>query len=490
MDKHTIIRLKQEGISNRQIAKEMGIDRKTVARYWNEFQEALITLSEEDKDIGLIQEKIAAEPKYDSSNRKRRKYTKALDEYIDTILANEKIKDKTLGFHKQKLTYRQIYEMVISKGFDISLGSVSHHIKIKRDKAKECFIRQQYDFGDRLEYDFGEVKLVVDGELDTYHMAVFSSPASDFRWAYLYKSQKNDVFMDSQIRFFDMIGGIYKEVVYDNMRNVVSKFIGKNEKELHPNLLIISNYYGFHINVTNCFSGNEKGHVEGSVKIIRNAVFAKKYKFDSFEQAEEYLEKRLLEINQNSEIKEEVKHLGSLKPTFELAKMTEQKVNSYSFVQVEKNRYSVPDYLVGKIVTIRTYVKEIKIYANHQLICTHKKKDGTNEVSIDIQHYLPSLARKPGALRNSAALKSIPLLKSIFDHHFSKNPRKFIELLIENQEKNQDELLDVFNRYLALGNKVIPMDNFPVQNQVTIKTKGIISAYDQLKIGGLNLDGN
>lgn len=157
--------------------------------------------------------------------------------------------------------------------------------------------------------------------------------------------------------------------------------------------MIIANYYGFNINVTHCFSGNEKGHVEGSVKIIRNAVFAKQYAFDSFEQAEEYHEKRLLEMNQNSEIKEEVKHLGSLKPTFELGRITEQKVNSYSFVQVEKNRYSVPDYLVGKTVTIRTYVKEVKIYANSQLVCTHKKKDGTNEVSIDLHHYLASLAR-------------------------------------------------------------------------------------------------
>ena len=29
-----------------------------------------------------------------------------------------------------------------------------------------------------------------------------------------------------------MIGGVWKEIVYDNMRNVVSKFIGKNEKNL------------------------------------------------------------------------------------------------------------------------------------------------------------------------------------------------------------------------------------------------------------------
>ena len=37
MEKHTIIRVKQEGHSNRSVAKILGIERKTVAKYWNEF---------------------------------------------------------------------------------------------------------------------------------------------------------------------------------------------------------------------------------------------------------------------------------------------------------------------------------------------------------------------------------------------------------------------------------------------------------------------
>lgn len=72
--------------------------------------------------------------------------------------------------------------------------------------------------------------------------------------------------MDSHVRFFEMVKGVYKEVVYDNMKNVVTKFIGKTEKVLNKDLINMSLYYGFEINVTNCFSGNEKGHVEGSVK--------------------------------------------------------------------------------------------------------------------------------------------------------------------------------------------------------------------------------
>lgn len=80
------------------------------------------------------------------------------------------------------------------------------------------------------------------------------------------------------------------------------------------------------------------------------------------------------------------------------------KVDSYSFVTVNNNKYSVPDYLVGETVVIRSYAREIKIYVNDNIVCTHKKKDDSLEDSIDIKHYLNTLDRKPGVIRNSLAM--------------------------------------------------------------------------------------
>lgn len=133
-----------------------------------------------------------------------------------------------------------------------------------------------------------------------------------------------------------MIGGVWKEIVYDNMRNVVSKFIGKNEKELNEDLVKMSLYYGFDINVTNAFSGNEKGYVEGSVKYLRNKIFAENYKFSSEESAIEYMESQLMKLNENSKIEEEKKMLKSVKPPSELAEIRKSFVNKYSFIQIEK----------------------------------------------------------------------------------------------------------------------------------------------------------
>ncbi len=364
------------------------------------------------------------------------------------------------------------------------LAETMHYCIGILSKSKECFIKQDYDYGDRLEYDFGEVKLIIDGVLDTYHLAVLSSPASDFRWAFLYRNQKQEVFMDSHVKFFDMIGGIYKEVVYDNMRNVVSKFIGKHEKELNPNLIKLSLYYGFNINVTNCFSGNEKGHVEGSVKIIRNKVFSKHYKFKTYEDACAHLNNELNVINKESTIQEERLKLLPQKPKLELGILKDVIVNKYSFIRVDGNFYSVPEYLVGKEIQAKVYFNRIVIFSELSFVCEHKKKDGANEISIDINHYLHTFAKKPGALKNSLALKSLPQLKSIYDIYFSKNTKEFIEILHKNNNKTINELVDILKSYTLGENKVIEFKH--IKDTVTLGTitRAQTNKYNSICIRG------
>ena len=454
MEQNTIITLKLKGKSNRWIAKETGIDRKTVARYWDEYQRLSGQLQEEG-DSRSIQEQIVTGPKYDTASRKPLKYTQAIDEAIDNILENEKEKAQLLGeSNKQKLTNRQIHGILREQGHDIGLTVVTNRLKEKRQKLAEAFIRQEYDFGDRLEYDFGEVKLVINGVVGKYYLAVFGSPRAEFRWAYLYKNQKKDVFLDSHVRFFEMVGGTWREVAYDNMKNVITRFIGRNEKELNSDLVAMSTYYGFTPNVTNCFSGNEKGYVESSVKTVRKDVFAIRYRFDSLDEAELYLAEELRRMNTGSAIEEEMNHLLPWRPPLELSRLTEQRVDKYSFVRVDNNFYSVPEYLVGRWVTVRNYIKDIVVYAGFNEVCRHNKKDGYGEMSVNIFHYLDTLTKKPGAVRNSKALRSEANLKAVFDRYYTNNARKFIDILRANQDRPMDDIV----RFLQKTGEGRPVD--------------------------------
>ncbi len=302
LDKAAIIKLKLEGLSNRAVGRALGIDKKTVNKYWNQYKENILKLDETNdaKEFKQIQENITSAPKYNSENRVRRKVTPEFLNALEKILEDEEKKIKVLGTNKQALTKQQIYELLKKQGFPLSYSTVVLEMKRIKSSGNECFIRQDYDFGDRLEYDFGEVKLVI-----RYYLAVLSSPAGNFRWCYLYDNCKKSVFLDSHVRFFEMIGGVWREVVYDNMRNVVSKFIGKNEKELNEDLIKMSMYYGFEINVTNAFSGNEKGYVEGSVKYLRNKIFAENYKFPTEDAAIEYMKSQLMKLIEKNKEKDD-----------------------------------------------------------------------------------------------------------------------------------------------------------------------------------------
>lgn len=446
MNKYEIIDLHLKGMSIRKISKLLGVSRNTVSKYIEKYEHDISSLIDGDQTVNqrTVIESIVEEPKYDISNRKAFKYNEGIDVLLDRILADEERKNERLGsHHKQKLSKAQIHQLIVDAGHDIGLTTISNKINEKRNKNKEAYIKQEYSYGQRFEYDFGEVKLLIDGKQAKGYLAVISSPASGFRWAYLYHNSKMDVFIDSQVKFFEMVKGVYEEGVYDNMRNVVSKFIGRNEKEINKELLKLATYYGFSINVTNCFSGNEKGTVESAVKWIRNKVFAIKYEFNTFEEANSYLQQELVKINKNTSISEEMKCLKPYRSMYESAHIESRVVDKYSFIKVDANFYSVPDYLVEKNVLVKIYPNNIDVYYKQDKVATHIRDTGKNKTCIDISHYLDTFLRKPGALRNSTALKSVPELKDIFDKYYKNNPKSFIVKLNENKHLELKELIEV-----------------------------------------------
>jgi transposase len=205
---------------------------------------------------------------------------------------------------------------------DISLGSVNGYLaKIRKPfKIPNVYIKQYYEYGKRLEYDFGEVKLDLGEGIKSYHMAVFCAPASNFRWCYLYDNEKQPVFFDSHVRFFEAVGGVWESVFYDNMRNVVTSWGGKNEKKLNEELLKLASYYGFEVRTTNPYAGNEKGSVERSVSVMRNKLFAVNQRFADIETVRKYISTQLKKLNQGSDIEcfslRMVRYAFSMKSTF------------------------------------------------------------------------------------------------------------------------------------------------------------------------------
>lgn len=446
MEKYAIITMKKKGMSFRKIALELGIDRKTVAKIWRVYesaQEELVILSGAKRVDEKLVDQAIAEIKYSSVNRSNRKLTFEIIQRINELLGQETEKDELLGLrHKQRLTNRQIHEILLDECFDIGLTTVTNYVRDVK-KTRESFIRQDYEYGERVEYDFGEVKLMIDGKQAIYYLAVLACPASAHRVAYLYKNQKKDVFLDSHVRFFETMRGSWKEVVYDNMRNVVSKFVTSHDRVINEDLINLSLYYGFEVNLTNIRSGHEKGTVENAVKVVRNRVFATRYKFESYEEACEHLERELIKLNKDSTIDDEKFCLQPYRPKYELATVQTQHVNKYGCIRVANNFYSIPDYLHSHSVVVKEYHDSISVYANNTLVCEHKKIDGYGLYQLSIDHYIDTLSCKPGALKHSLVLKQHPELLAIYRQHYNTRPKEFITILQQNRKLDHLELISI-----------------------------------------------
>ena len=80
-------------------------------------------------------------------------------------------------------------------------------------------------------------------------------------------------------------------------------------------------------------------------------------------------------------------------------------VSKTCLVRFDKNKYSVSASAVGRPVEIRAYADRVEIRQDGRLVGEHRRAFGRGRTVYDPWHYVPVLARKPGALRNGAPFK-------------------------------------------------------------------------------------
>ena len=80
-------------------------------------------------------------------------------------------------------------------------------------------------------------------------------------------------------------------------------------------------------------------------------------------------------------------------------------VSKTCLVRFDSNTYSVASRAVGRPVEIQAYAERIVIRQDGVVVGDHVRCSGRNQTIYDPWHYVPVLARKPGALRNGAPFK-------------------------------------------------------------------------------------
>ena len=355
------------------------------------------------------------------------------------------------------------------------------------------------------EFDWGCLKLIISGKLKVVQMGAFTTCKGNYRYADLYHNRKMENFLHLHSEFFDHVGGVYREVVYDNLRTAVAKFVGRSDKRPTEDLLKLSTYYNFRFRFCNTAKGNEKGHVEKSIEYIRRRVFSKKDTFSSLEEAREYLRKELEKLNLKPQIltggksatsmlSQEKEYLLLLPPKYDTARVCERRVSKYSTIEVDSSFYSVPDCYVGQFVFVKIYPEKIIIHYKGSRIAQHKRRYGHFEWAIEIDHFRQTFLKKPGALANSVALKqAAPGLKEIYTSYYIGCEKDFIELLEVVSSNGLDKVRQAIAKLESISSGGVSTDKIKMiverddtmfikteekkDNQIEIYSKDMLLSY-------------
>ena len=425
--------------SERKIARDLQLNRKTVKKYLGEYLEAK-EKSEEEGTKDTLQDYSTSPPGYDCTGRTKRKLTLEISELIRAQLEENEIKRQS-GLRKQLKRKIDIHEYLLSLGYQIGYTTVCNHIRSQSVSEREAFIRQSYLPGEECEFDWAETKLKISGVQKRFFLAVFTSSYGNYRYARLYIRQDTLAFMESHNDFFAHTGGVFHEMVYDNMRVAIAEFAGRTEK--HPTVALtnLAGWFQFRWRFCNVRRGNEKGHVERSVEFVRRKAFSHRDEFESLEQAQEHLMAIVEKLNNlpagssgkspSEALAEEKKHLWKYPGEMECYLMSSLKVDKYATFSYGTNRYSVPDYLVGRMVDVKVYANRLKVYHNNLHLYTHERNYGAFQWQLDIDHYLTTLSRKPGAVHGAVALEQAPAsIRMLYHRYFESHPRGFIDILL------------------------------------------------------------
>lgn len=107
-------------------------------------------------------------------------------------------------------------------------------------------------------------------------------------------------------------------------------------------------------------------------------------------------------------LEHEVPHLMPMPAPFDGYVELPARVSSTSLVSAARNRYSVPCAYAGHRVSVRLYPERVVVVGDQEIIAEHPRAGERDHVVYDWQHYVPLIARKPGALRNGAPFAELP----------------------------------------------------------------------------------
>jgi transposase len=322
---------------------------------------------------------------------------------------------------RDRLTLIRIFEELRGLGYEGSYDAVRRYAKkwrVERGAATaEAYVPLSFAPGEAYQFDWSHEVVLINGTTVTVKVAHVRLCDSRMLFVRAYPRETQEMVFDAHNRAFAFFKGTCTRGIYDNMKTAVdSVFIGKDRQYNRRFLRMCSHYLVDPVACTPA-SGWEKGQVENQVGLVRERFFTPRLRVASYDElngllldrciayAKAHKHPELIDCTIWQAFEAERPHLVPITGPFDGFHAIQASVSKTCLARFDNNKYSVFSHAVGRPVEIQAYADRIVIRQDGAIVGEHRRRFGRSETIYDPWHYVPVLARKPGALRNGAPFK-------------------------------------------------------------------------------------
>jgi transposase len=337
------------------------------------------------------------------------------DQLDGLLLANEQKPAR------ERLTLIRVFEELRGLGYEGGYDAVRRYARAWRTArgaaTAPAYVPLSFAPGEAYQFDWSHEIVLINRMPVTVKVAHVRLCHSRMPFVRAYPRESQEMVFDAHGHAFDFFRGACTRGIYDNMKTAVeSVFVGK-DRQFNRRFLQMCGHYLVEPTACTPAAGWEKGQVENQVGNIRERLFTPRLRVTSYDQLNAWLLEQCIahaKTNRHPEqidrtiwqvFEAERPQLVPIGSRFDGFRAMQASVSKTCLVRFDSNKYSVASRAVGRPVEIQAYAERIVIRQDGVVVGDHARCSGRNQTIYDPWHYVPVLARKPGALRNGAPFK-------------------------------------------------------------------------------------
>ncbi len=373
---HEVLRLKWAAqLSDRQIARSLGLSRPTVANY---VHLALAAGLSWPLPGGL-----------DESTLEQRLFTPQATRGSLSHLApdwaqvHRELKRKGVTL----LLLWQEYKATTPDGFQYSWFCQAYR---KWAAKLDVVMRQRHRAGEKLFVDYAghsiEIAGSQSGEIHQAQVFIAVLGASNYTYAEVTWTQGLPDWIGSHVRTFEALGGVPEVVVPDNLKSAVNR-AHRYEPELNPTYAELAYHYQVAVIPARVARPRDKAKVEVGVQVVERWILARlrNHTFFSLTEANGAIAALLPELNAQPFKKLpgsrqqlfDTLDRPALRPLpagrYEYAEWKRARVNIDYHVDIEGHYYSVPYALVKQQLDVRLTTQVVELFHKGKRVASHRR---------------------------------------------------------------------------------------------------------------------